>query len=246
MVEQLRETAPDAAVVREESAGDTGVIHELALTTEDGLALGQLAAFLPVIDPVDPEHRATYVVALTAPAPLDGAAVAALQDLIPGKPGRVRALAERYANREARLTRIQARFKRVDAGGWQGDAATAFERQRGSSNDHWNRHIAWIGHIPEALEGYAAALEHAQGRAGEALELYRPGKKLRAGQPPVQGVHPDGVQVMQPGREEGPGRDARGDGPARSARDDRWHRTTGWARTRRTAAAANGMACTWR
>ena len=246
MVEQLRETAPDAAVVREESAGDTGVIHELALTTEDGLALGQLAAFLPVIDPVDPEHRATYVVALTAPAPLDGAAVAALQDLIPGKPGRVRALAERFANREARLTRIQARFKRVDAGGWQGDAATAFERQRGSSNDHWNRHIAWIGHIPEALEGYAAALEHAQGRAGEALELYRQGKKLQAGQPPVQGVHPDGVQVMQPGREEGPGRDARGDGPARSARDDRWHRTTGWARTRRTAAAANGMACTWR
>lgn len=49
-----------------------------------------------------------------------------------------------------------------------------------------------------------------------------------------------------PGREEGPGRDARGDGPARSARDDRWHRTTGWARTRRTAAAAEGMACTWR
>lgn len=151
MVEQLRETAPDAAVVREESAGDTGVIHELALTTEDGLALPGAGVHPDGVQVMQPGHEEIQ---------------------------------------EARRILRQARRDLRQA------AQAAIAAKAGDDEDPT---------LPGRDEG--------------------PGRDARG---------------------DGPVRDARGDGPARSARDDRWHRTTGWARTRRTAAAANGMACTWR
>lgn len=99
------------------------------------------------------------------------------KQLIPGEPGEIRKSIEHLVTYGSTLLEIGDGLKRIDTGGWSGDAADAYHRLFDNEPDRWVDAGTAFHSGAEAIRTYAGSLEWAQGQAGQAIALYEQGEQ---------------------------------------------------------------------
>ena len=93
-------------------------------------------------------------------------------ELIPGNPAGIRAAAQTLRARARRAEQAGDGLARIDAGGWEGEAAQVFRERFSYEPAKWYAAANSLDTAADALSTYAEVLEWAQARAAEAVGLW--------------------------------------------------------------------------
>lgn len=99
------------------------------------------------------------------------------KQLVPGEPGDVRASAEKLVRLGDRLLEIGGGFKRLDAGGWEGEAGDAFRQRFEQEPMRWIKGGEAFHLAAGTLNDFVGVLEWGQTQAREAIEEYEAGQR---------------------------------------------------------------------
>lgn len=98
--------------------------------------------------------------------------------LVPGNPSAVRQSAVTMTHSATALSATGGGLKKIDVGGWVGQAADRFREVFDAEPGRWVTAGDAFTDASEALVGYAHTLEWAQGQATEAITLWEHGQDL--------------------------------------------------------------------
>ncbi|MEU9763250.1 putative T7SS-secreted protein [Streptomyces sp. NPDC047987] len=98
-------------------------------------------------------------------------------ELIHGKPEKIAATVKNLRDFQRAFDLVGSGMKRLDSGHWKGEAADAFRRKFETLPTDWLRAADAFEDAAGALETYAQTVTSAQGKAREAIALYREGKQ---------------------------------------------------------------------
>ncbi|MFD4699203.1 putative T7SS-secreted protein [Streptomyces niveus] len=98
-------------------------------------------------------------------------------ELIHGKPEKITATVKNLRDFQKAFDLVGGGMKKLDAGHWKGEGADAFRAKFAPLPTDWLRAADAFEAAAKALETYATAVVSAQGRAGEAIALYREGNE---------------------------------------------------------------------
>ncbi|MFF2639781.1 putative T7SS-secreted protein [Streptomyces niveus] len=98
-------------------------------------------------------------------------------ELIHGKPEKITATVKNLRDFQKAFDLVGGGMKKLDAGHWKGEGADAFRAKFAPLPTDWLRAADAFEAAAKALETYATAVVGAQGRAGEAIALYREGNE---------------------------------------------------------------------
>lgn len=99
------------------------------------------------------------------------------KQLVPGEPGEIRKSIQHLVTYGSTLLEIGDGLKRIDTGGWTGDAADAYHRLFENEPDRWVHGGTAFHSAADAIGAYAGSLEWAQGQAAQAITLYEQGEQ---------------------------------------------------------------------
>ncbi|MFF9072395.1 putative T7SS-secreted protein [Streptomyces sp. NPDC014872] len=98
-------------------------------------------------------------------------------ELIHGKPEKIAATVKNLRDFQRAFGLVGSGMKRLDSGHWKGVAADAFRKKFETLPTDWLRAADAFEDAAGALETYAQTVTSAQGKAREAIALYREGKQ---------------------------------------------------------------------
>ncbi|MFF3734299.1 putative T7SS-secreted protein [Streptomyces sp. NPDC002476] len=98
-------------------------------------------------------------------------------ELIHGRPEKITATVKNLRDFQRAFDLVGSGMKRLDSGHWKGVAADAFRRKFETLPTDWLRAADAFEDAAGALETYAQSVTSAQGKAREAIALYREGKQ---------------------------------------------------------------------
>ncbi|MEV8402396.1 putative T7SS-secreted protein [Streptomyces niveus] len=98
-------------------------------------------------------------------------------ELIHGRPEKITATVKNLRDFQKAFDLVGGGMKKLDAGHWKGEGADAFRAKFAPLPTDWLRAADAFEAAAKALETYATAVVGAQGRAGEAIALYREGNE---------------------------------------------------------------------
>ncbi|MEU4267965.1 putative T7SS-secreted protein [Streptomyces sp. NPDC026092] len=97
-------------------------------------------------------------------------------ELIHGKPERIAATVTNLRDFKRAFDLVGGGMKKLDAAHWKGEAANAFREKFQTLPTDWLHAADAMEDAAKALETYSKAIVTAQGKAGEAIALYREGE----------------------------------------------------------------------
>ncbi|MFE2497657.1 WXG100 family type VII secretion target [Streptomyces scopuliridis] len=97
-------------------------------------------------------------------------------ELVHGNTGRISASVKNLRDFKAAFDLVGRGMKSLDSGHWKGEAADAFRDTFQTLPTDWLRAADAFEDAAKALEAYATTVTWAQGRAGEAIALYKKGE----------------------------------------------------------------------
>ncbi|MER5491511.1 putative T7SS-secreted protein [Streptomyces sp. NPDC002490] len=98
-------------------------------------------------------------------------------ELVHGKPDKIRASAKHLKDFHTAFDQVSVGMRKVDSSGWAGEGGDAFRKKFGVHPTKWAQAAAACEKASGALEAYADTVTWAQGKAKEAVELYKKGRK---------------------------------------------------------------------
>jgi RHS repeat-associated protein len=98
-------------------------------------------------------------------------------ELIHGKPDRIAAAVKNLRDFHKAFDLVGGGMKKLDSGHWKGEAANAFREKFQALPTDWLHAADAMENAAKALETYAQAIVSAQGKAREAIALYKEGDK---------------------------------------------------------------------
>ncbi|MEU2673599.1 putative T7SS-secreted protein [Streptomyces sp. NPDC007164] len=98
-------------------------------------------------------------------------------ELIHGKPEKIAATVKNLRDFQRAFDLVGGGMKRLDSGHWKGEAADVFRRYFETLPTDWLRAADAFEDAARALETYARTVAGAQGKAQEAIALYKEGKQ---------------------------------------------------------------------
>ncbi|MFE5936934.1 putative T7SS-secreted protein [Streptomyces sp. NPDC056470] len=98
-------------------------------------------------------------------------------ELIHGKPEKIAAAVKNLRDFQKAFDLVGGGMKKLDAGHWRGEAANAFREKFQTLPTDWLHAADAMGNAADALETYSKAIVSAQGKAREAIALYKEGDK---------------------------------------------------------------------
>lgn len=98
-------------------------------------------------------------------------------ELIHGRPEKISAAVKNLRDFQKAFDLVGSGMKKLDSGHWKGEAADAFRAKFQTLPTDWVRAADAFEDAAAALETYAGTITRAQGRAGEAIALYKEGKQ---------------------------------------------------------------------
>ncbi|WP_445396229.1 putative T7SS-secreted protein [Streptomyces sp. LE64] len=98
-------------------------------------------------------------------------------ELVHGKPDKIRASAKHLKDFHTAFDQVASGMRKVDSSGWAGEGGDAFRKKFGVHPAKWAQAANACEKASGALEAYADTVTWAQGKAKEAVELYKKGKK---------------------------------------------------------------------
>ncbi|MFE7424929.1 putative T7SS-secreted protein [Streptomyces sp. NPDC057545] len=98
-------------------------------------------------------------------------------ELIHGKPEKIAATVKNIRDFQRAFGLVGSGMKRLDSRHWKGEAADAFRRRFETLPTDWLRASDAFEDAAKALETYAQTVTSAQGKAREAIALYKEGKQ---------------------------------------------------------------------
>ncbi|MCX4844508.1 putative T7SS-secreted protein [Streptomyces sp. NBC_00893] len=98
-------------------------------------------------------------------------------ELIQGRPEKIAATVKNLRDFQRAFDLVGGGMKKLDSGHWKGEAADAFRRTFQTLPTDWLRAADAFEDAAEALETYARTVTGAQGKAREAIALYKEGKQ---------------------------------------------------------------------
>lgn len=98
-------------------------------------------------------------------------------ELIHGRPEKITATVKNLRDFQKAFDLVGGGMKKLDAGHWKGEGADAFRAKFAPLPTDWLRAADAFGAAAKALETYATAVVSAQGRAGEAIALFKEGEE---------------------------------------------------------------------
>lgn len=105
-------------------------------------------------------------------------------ELIHGNPGTIRQSAKHLKDFHKAFDKVGQGMRRLDSSHWKGEAAKTFREKFSVHPVKWVHAADACGSASEALEKYADTVKWAQGRAQEAIDLYK--KSLQASEAAVE------------------------------------------------------------
>ncbi|EMF02197.1 RHS domain-containing protein [Streptomyces mobaraensis NBRC 13819 = DSM 40847] len=98
-------------------------------------------------------------------------------ELIHGKPGKIRSSASHLSDFAAAFGRVRDGMSRLDSEHWKGKGADAFREKFAMHPPQWGHAAKACEDAAKALTRYAETVTWAQGKAKEAIALYKEGKR---------------------------------------------------------------------
>ncbi|MEU9566390.1 putative T7SS-secreted protein [Streptomyces sp. NPDC048161] len=98
-------------------------------------------------------------------------------ELIHGRPEKIAATVKNLRDFQRAFDLVGGGMKKLDSGHWKGEAADAFRRAFEALPTDWLRAADAFEDAARALETYARTVTSAQGKAREAIALYKEGKQ---------------------------------------------------------------------
>ncbi|MFF2064631.1 putative T7SS-secreted protein [Streptomyces sp. NPDC058200] len=98
-------------------------------------------------------------------------------ELIHGRPDKISAAVKNLRDFQRAFDLVGGGMKKLDSGHWKGEAADAFRAKFETLPTDWLRAADAFEDAAKALETYAGTVTSAQGKAGEAIALYKEAKR---------------------------------------------------------------------
>ncbi|MFJ8820639.1 putative T7SS-secreted protein [Streptomyces sp. NPDC102467] len=98
-------------------------------------------------------------------------------ELVHGNPDKIRESGKHLKDFHTAFDHVAAGMRKVDSSGWAGEGGDAFRKKFGVHPTKWAEASDACETAAGALEAYADTVKWAQGKAKEAVELYKKGKK---------------------------------------------------------------------
>ncbi|WP_223771531.1 putative T7SS-secreted protein [Streptomyces huiliensis] len=98
-------------------------------------------------------------------------------ELIHGKPGKIRSSASHLSDFAAAFARVRDGMSRLDSDHWKGKGADAFREKFAMHPSQWGHAAKACEDAAKALSRYEETVTWAQGKAKEAIALYKEGKR---------------------------------------------------------------------
>ncbi|MEU5456722.1 putative T7SS-secreted protein [Streptomyces globisporus] len=98
-------------------------------------------------------------------------------ELVHGNPDKIRASAKHLKDFHRAFDQVSSGMRKVDSSGWAGEGGDAFRKKFGVHPAKWAQAADACEKAAGALDTYADTVKWAQGKAKEAVELYKKGKK---------------------------------------------------------------------
>ncbi|MFC8075179.1 putative T7SS-secreted protein [Streptomyces sp. NPDC057307] len=98
-------------------------------------------------------------------------------ELVHGRPEKITAAVKNLRDFQKAFDLVGGGMKKLDAGHWKGEGADAFRAKFAPLPTDWLRAADAFEAAAKALETYATAVVSAQGRAGEAIALFKEGNE---------------------------------------------------------------------
>ncbi|MBL1287320.1 RHS repeat protein [Streptomyces sp. For3] len=98
-------------------------------------------------------------------------------ELIHGRPEKISATVKNLRDFQKAFDLVGGGMKKLDSGHWKGEAADAFRAKFQTLPTDWVRAADAFEDAAKALETYAGTITSAQSKAGEAIALYKEGKR---------------------------------------------------------------------
>ncbi|WP_304512141.1 putative T7SS-secreted protein [Amycolatopsis sp. GM8] len=99
------------------------------------------------------------------------------KQLVPGEPGEIRKSIAHLVVCGNKMVQTGDGLKTLDTGGWTGGAADAYHERFDTEPGRWTIAGDAFHAAAQAIEGYTATLEWAQGQAREAIGIYQQGEQ---------------------------------------------------------------------
>ncbi|WP_343235439.1 putative T7SS-secreted protein [Streptomyces bauhiniae] len=101
-------------------------------------------------------------------------------ELVHGSPDKIREAAKHLKDFHTAFDHVSSGMRKVDSSGWVGEGGDAFREEFGVHPTKWAQAADACEKASGALDAYADTVTWAQGKAKEAVELYKKGKKSSA------------------------------------------------------------------
>ncbi|SCF75484.1 hypothetical protein GA0115255_105283 [Streptomyces sp. Ncost-T6T-2b] len=98
-------------------------------------------------------------------------------ELVHGNPDKIRASAKHLTDFHRAFDQVSSGMRKVDSSGWAGEGGDAFRKKFGVHPAKWAQAADACEKAAGALDTYADTVKWAQGKAKDAVELYKKGKK---------------------------------------------------------------------
>ncbi|WP_098899350.1 putative T7SS-secreted protein [Streptomyces sp. st77] len=98
-------------------------------------------------------------------------------ELVHGNPDKIRASAKHLKDFHRAFDQVSSGMRKVDSSGWAGEGGDAFRKKFGVHPAKWAQAADACEKASGALDTYADTVKWAQGKAKDAVELYKKGKK---------------------------------------------------------------------
>lgn len=99
------------------------------------------------------------------------------EELVHGKPDRIAAAVKNLRDFQRAFDLVGGGMKKLDPSAWKGEAASAFRKKFAPLPTDWLRAADAFEDAAKALETYSKAIVSAQGKAREAIALYKEGEQ---------------------------------------------------------------------
>ncbi|QGK70635.1 hypothetical protein GIY23_14930 [Allosaccharopolyspora coralli] len=99
------------------------------------------------------------------------------KQLVQGEPSAIRTSAQTLTEYGATFIEIGNGFRRLDAGGWQGEAGDAFRQRFATEPLRWIKAGDAFQDAARTMQDYCSTLEWGQAQAGEAIHEYEAGQR---------------------------------------------------------------------